>query len=175
MCKTNVKIYVAFVLGFLIVLLLTTAAGARNLAINKKLVYSPKPEYHLTVHPRDSFKLTDGIKDESLWYEKYREKTVGWYRAPLVEITIDLGQICNVGQVNIYTVGGGQFGVEYPEYAAAAVGLEGVNYNLSSYSASDGWVFGTNKAIPKTIVLPVEQKARYVKLYIRPIGPFFYG
>ena len=152
------------------------AASPRNLALHKKLDYAPKPEYHLTVHPRDPFKLTDGIKDQSLWYESYREKTVGWgwKIASLIEITIDLGQVYNVGFINLYTVGGGQSDIEYPEYAIAAGSIDGNQYDFSSFATSDGWVFGTNKAIPKTIVLPVEQRVRYIKLYIRPIGSYFF-
>jgi hypothetical protein len=174
MNKTRLKICATVVFCLLQTQTFVFAAGQRNLALHKKLDYSPKPEYHLTVHPRDPFKLTDGIKDRSLWYEDYRDKTVGWAKAPLIEITLDLGQVYDVGLINIYTVGGGQSGVEYPEYAAAAVSLGGANYSLAGYSASDGWVFGTTNAIPRTIVLPVEQKARYIKLFVRPIGTFFF-
>ena len=175
MDKIKNKILVTVVFCFLLIQPLVLAEGQRNLALHKKLDYALKPEYPLTVHPSDPFKLTDGIKDESLWYEKYREKTVGWYPVVLVEITVDLGQICNVGTVNIYTVGGGQSGVEYSEYAIAASSIDGNRYGFSSFASSDGWEFGTDKAIPKIIVLPVEQKARYVKLYVRPTGVSFFS
>ena len=97
MYKTKLKIYAAVVFCLLQAQTFVFAASPRNLALHRKLDYAPKPKYHLTVHPRDPFKLTDGIKDESLWYEKYREKTVGWYPVVLAEIRGDLGQICNVG------------------------------------------------------------------------------
>jgi hypothetical protein len=174
MGRINIKTCAAFVFGFLLLPPLVLAAGQRNLALHKKLDYTPKPEYPLTVHPRDPFKLTDGIKDESLWYKNYRDKTVGWVTVPLVEITIDLGQTYDVGFINIYTVGGGQSDVEYPAYAIAASSIDGNRYAFSSFASSDGWVFGTNKAIPKTIVLPVEQKARYVKLYVKPTEYYFF-
>jgi hypothetical protein len=150
------------------------ADGHTNLALHKKYVLTPKPNYDLTTDPSDNKKLTDGVIGESLWYAKYNKKTVGWFRAPVIEITIDLGQICNVGQVNTYTVGGGKSGTEYPEYIAAAIGLDGKHYVPASFSTSNGWIFGIDKAIPKTIVLPVEQKARYVRLYIRPTGFCFF-
>lgn len=104
------------------------AAGQRNLALYRKLDYAPKPEYPLTVHPRAPFFLTDGVIDKSLWFEKYRGKTVGWKIAPLVEITIDLGQISNVGTVNIYTVSGGhRFDiVGVPMRSRAEMGLRNV-------------------------------------------------
>lgn len=149
-------------------------AAQRNLALHQKLGYSPKPAYHLTEHPRDPYLLTNGRIDKSLWYEKYREKTVGWNHVSLVEITIDLGRICNVGNINVYTVGGGRSGVEYPEYVIASTSLNGKNYTFSSFTSSDGWDFGANLAKPKVINLPVEQRARYIKLLVRPTAMFFF-
>jgi hypothetical protein len=162
-------------LNLLLIQPLALAASSRNLALHKKLEYAPKPEYHLTIHPRDPYLLTDGVVDESLWYEKYRDKTVGWVGANLVEISVDLGQIYNVGYVNVYTVGGGRSGVEYPEYAVAAASLDGNQYVFSSLASSDGLDFGANLAKPKVIKLMVEQKTRYIKLFVRPTGQFFFS
>ncbi len=175
MHKTVFRISVVVVFCLLQIQAFAPAAGQRNLALHKKLDYSPRPEYRLTVGPRDPFELTDGIKEKSLWYENHRGKTVGWVNVSLVEINLDLGQVHDVGLINIHTVGGGQSGVEYPEYAAAAVSLDGTDYSPSSYLSSDGWMFGTRNAVPKTIVLPVGRKARFIKLYIRPIGYFFFA
>jgi hypothetical protein len=174
MYKIRFKICAAVVFCLLQTQTFVLAASPRNLALHRKLDYVPKPEYPLTVHPRDSFKLTDGIKDESLWYEKYREKTVGWWPVGLIEITIYLGQIYNVGFINVYTVGGGRAGVEYPEYAVAASSINGNQYAFSSFASSDGWDFGANLAKPQVINLAVEQPARYIKLFIMPTGYGFF-
>lgn len=149
-------------------------AAQRNLALHKRLDYTPKPAYSLTMHSRDPYLLTDGEIDKSLWYEKYREKTVGWSYKSLVEITIDLGRINNVGSVNVYTVGGGRSDVDYPEYIVASTSFDGKKYALSSFTSSDGWDFGANHAKPKVINLPVEQRARYIKLLVRPTEKFFF-
>lgn len=150
------------------------AVGPRNLALHKKLDYNPKPEYALTIHPSDPFKLTDGIKGVCLWYEDYREKTAGWMGAGRVEIVLDLGQIENVGLIKIYTIGGGRGGVEYPEYAIVASSLNGDQYAFSSFVTSEGWEFGGDLARPRTIALPVERRARYLKLYVSPIEQCFF-
>ena len=151
-------------------------AAQTNLALHKKLEYSPKPAYHLTMHPRDPYLLTDRRIDKSLWNEKYREKTVGWGWdiGPFIEITVDLEQIYNVGNVNVYTIGGGRADVEYPEYIIASASLDGNQYAYSSFSSSDGWDFGANLARPQVINLPVEQRARYIKLFVRPTSSYFF-
>lgn len=169
LCMTT-KFYVCILMLQSILL----AAGPQSLALHRKLVFAPEPNYRSTVHPRDPYFLTDGVRDQSLWGGRYQEKTVGWQLAELVEMTLDLGQIYKVGRINIYTVGGGRSGVEYPEYALAMVSADGRQYRFASFVASDDWVFGGNAAVPRTIVLPVEQKARYLKLYIRPTGNFFF-
>ncbi len=117
---------------FLLLFQVPLYAAQRNLALGKKLQYATKPQYRLTMHPRDPYLLTDGRIDKSLWYEKYCEKTVGWgwNIVSLLEITIDLGRIYNVGNVNVYTIGGGTSFVEYPEYIIASSSLDGNQYAL---------------------------------------------
>lgn len=164
------------VMCFMLLFHASLYAAQRNLALHRKLEYSPKPAYPLTMHPRDPYLLTDGRIDKSLWFEKYREKTVGWgwsIVSPL-EITIDLGRIYNVSNVNVYTVGGGSSGVECPEYIIASSSLNGNQYAFSSFTSSNDWDFGVSLAKPKVINLPVEQPARYIKLLVRPTGVFFF-
>lgn len=150
------------------------AGGPNNLALNKKLEYSPRPEYVSTVHPNDPFKLTDGVKGSCLWYPNYREKTVGWGGAKWVEITLDLGQIQNIGSIHLYTVGGIKPDVDYPEYAIIAASLDGKQYAFSNFTTSEEWKSGVNSTGPKTMVLKIEQKARFIKLFIRPTGYYFF-
>lgn len=172
--KKRVGILTAMV--FLLLFQIPLFAAQKNLALGKKLQYATKPEYRLTMHSRDPYLLTDGRIDKSLWDDKYREKTVGWgWKIPsLLEITIDLGRIENVANVNVYTVGGGKAGVEYPEYILASTSNSGKQYALASFTSSDSWDFGTNLAKPKVINLPVEQRARFIKLLVRPSGKYFF-
>ncbi len=144
------------------------AAAQRNLALNKKVDFDPKPNHYLVAHPNDVSKMTDGIKGKCLWYQDYRDKTVGWEGTEWVHMIVDLGQPCDVGQVRLYTVGGGANGVEYPEFAIAAVSLDGKKYVLAEMQSTDSWQFGGNGAEPKAVEISVQKPARYVMLIIRP-------
>lgn len=173
----NMRWFCPVVVAVILLLYVQTcvlAVGPRNLALHTRLEYEPSPEYHLTVDPCDPCELTDGIKDKSLWFERYRRQTVGWYPVMRIGISIDLGQPSNVGTINVYTTGGGQGGVEYPEYIVAATSLDGRQYRFADYATSDGWVFGGNTAMPRTLSLTVEQRARYIRLFVRPTQRFFF-
>lgn len=146
-----------------------------NLATNKKCEYNPRPNYHLTQYNLDPYLLTDGIIDKSLWFKRCRDKTVGWNYTDLIEIVIDLKASHNVASAKIYTVGGGKANVEYPEYIVVMTSMDGTNYQFSGMQSTDGWEFGVDRAIPRTIELAIEQKARYVKFLIRPTGAFFFS
>lgn len=148
---------------------------SKNLAAGKRLEYNPEPKYSLTNNQNDPFELTDGIIDKSLWYEIYRGKTVGWYPVSLVEITLNLQKVEKISHINIYTTGGGQNGVEYFDWAAAAISSNGKDYYIQSFVDSSNLIFSTKDAIPYVIKLPVNQKARYIKLFVRPTDDSFFS
>ncbi len=68
-----------------------------NIAKGKTYTFTLKPNYSYCTDKDDAIQLTDGIYSQGyFWVQK---STVGWVRAPLVGITIDLGKeepICGV-------------------------------------------------------------------------------
>lgn len=154
----------------------SVSAANKNLALHKKLDYSIKPSFQLTVDPRDEYLLTDGVIGKSAWGSRDHDKTVGWgwiKKSPL-EIIIDLESIESVSTVNVYTVGGGKSEVEYPEYIVAMTSLDGKKYAFANLTTGDGLVFGAGTAEPKTMELRIDQRTRYIKLLVRPMGQFFF-
>ncbi|MBR4222760.1 MAG: hypothetical protein IKR81_16495, partial [Victivallales bacterium] len=83
-----------------------------NIAKDKPCTFSLKPNYSYCTDKDDPVQLTDGIYTEGyFWVQK---STVGWVRAPLVGITIDLGKeepICGVS----WNTAAGTAGVAWPQ------------------------------------------------------------
>ena len=100
-----------------------------NLTLNKSYTFSPKPNYPLCTDDSDKIQLTDGKSTGSRWTEK---STVGWRKPePAVEIVIDLGQICAIGQVNVHTIGGGFATVEFPQFIAVLLSDTGKQFKFA--------------------------------------------
>ncbi|OXU15573.1 hypothetical protein [Sedimentisphaera salicampi] len=174
--------YLFFVICLLYVIFSSLfAAEPKNIALNKDYTLVPEPEYRFTEDPLDYKQLTDGVKDKSLWYEQYRDKTVGWSSESIVDITIDLEEIQNVGTVKLFTVGGGRAQVEYPEYVLFLVSKDGVNYHLKGFVSPllEGWHFGEYKSslnrVSKAISCRLNSRCRYIKLLIRPFATMFFS
>lgn len=161
----------------------TLVGELENIALNKPCIFDPQPTYVYTKDALDYKQLTDGVKEESLWYSRYRDKTVGWFPfSQSVHITIDLEQKENIESVNIYTVGGGgRGGMEYPEYIIGMASNDGISYSFVSLFEADksGWVFGDPNHVklrePKIATLRYNVRCRFVKLLIRPFGNCFFS
>ncbi|MCE5187383.1 MAG: discoidin domain-containing protein [Planctomycetaceae bacterium] len=149
---------------------------ANNMALLCQYNYTPEPKYQLTSDALDKRQLTDGISDKSLWYQSYREKTVGWFTDEIIEITLDLGAKRNVDGIKIHTIGGGKAGVEYPEYIIGLASMDGRRFSLVSLIDSDALKSRIqNLAEPKVLELSFGTQCRYVKMLIRPNGYLFFS
>ncbi|MBC8379635.1 MAG: hypothetical protein H8E62_10715 [Planctomycetes bacterium] len=117
--------------------------------------------------------LTDGKKDESYWV---RQSTVGWSRPRnLIEITMDLGSIRSFDQVNLFSIGGGKAGVEYPEFIAVLTSTDNKTYQFASLADSRELVVGQNKKKSHTFTLNFKPVAsRWIRIIVRPRGHFFF-
>ena len=89
----------------------TKLTAGTELAHDKKVFFSPNPNYYLTTDSNDPFDLTDGKlsarKDDRVWFNK---DAVGWNLAHSndqnVLMVIDLGELQPVGQIAIRLLGG---------------------------------------------------------------------
>ena len=118
------------------------AAGeAVNLALGRKVRFTPEPNYALTSRGgTDAHDLTDGQpstrKDDKLWFDS---KTVAFSYAGLVQMAVDLGRQADVGEVTVRLQGGSpQAGVCLPCWVDLVASSDGVRYwRVASYSRWD--------------------------------------
>jgi len=79
-----IPIYIYMIAG-----VLTPLSADNNIALEASYTFKPAAEYELTQNANDKTDLTDGIYVKNrMWLSK---KTVGWKKAGLIEIEIDLG------------------------------------------------------------------------------------
>jgi len=148
------------------------ADALENLAYRKSYTFSPKPNYPLCTDDTDAVQLTDGRKLGSQWTSK---STVGWRKPePAVEIVIDLGQNCAVGEVRIHTVGGGVATVEFPEFAAVLLSDDGRRFKFAGMVSNRDLMnvrgFGYRGVSRTLIIGDINAAGRYVKVAMRPKG-----
>lgn len=82
-----------------------------NIALHKLYTVSPAPNYVDTADPGDAVQLTDG--KYSVGYSWVQKSTVGWRRAPAVQITIDLAKPEPIAGLS-YSTAAGVAGVTWP-------------------------------------------------------------
>jgi hypothetical protein len=160
------------VILFLILCICRPCGSAENLALHKSYTFSPRPSYPLCTDSADDVQLTDGKSSGSQWTSK---STVGWLKAePVVEIIIDLGKICAIDEVRIYTVGGGAATVEFPEFAAVLLSDDGREFGfaglVSSKEFSQIRSVGSQGIARTMKIADINASGRFVKLAIRPKG-----
>jgi len=148
-----------------------SASATDNLALQKSYTYSPKPNYPLCTDDSDSVQLTDGKSFGSKWTEK---STVGWRKPePVVEVVIDLGQICSIEEVNIHTIGGGWATVEFPEFVAVLLSDTNSHFKFAGLASGRDFadIRSTNAGIPGIMIIEnINASGRFVKLVARPNG-----
>ena len=142
-----------------------------NLALGKRLFFTPEPEYGYTNDVNDPLQLTDGVQGGSrhTWFHK--ETSVGWDHTSNVEITLDLKKICNVNSVKIHTLGGGYGEIEYPEFIVISSSIDGFSYCYKAMKSTDCYTFGSPQAIAEAISIRLDDcKCRYLKIQYLPDG-----
>lgn len=136
-----------------------------NLAHGKVSVLCPAPNYRLCSDPCDKFQLTDGNKKGSDWGKK---STVGWIGSDSIpNIEIDLEEYSYIREINIYTIGGGVAGVDYPDYIVALVSPDGKEYTFAGLVDSSDYIVPgiAKKKQPLTLTIKnINYQARYVRL-----------
>ncbi len=96
----------------------------RNLALGKRVVYLPAPNYATTMRgDTDDWDLTDGKTstraDQRIWYEA---SSVGWSYAGRVNLAVDLGSVAAIDEVAIRFLGGSpQAGLSIPLWVEVMV------------------------------------------------------
>ncbi len=109
----------------------TAASETRNLALGKKVLFAPAPNYALTARGgTDAADLTDGQlsprKDSRLWFDS---AAVGWSYAGLAQMAVDLGRPADVGEVAMRWQGGSpQAGVTVPCWVDVLASEDGRRY-----------------------------------------------
>ncbi|MGB2824995.1 MAG: hypothetical protein WBF17_28760, partial [Phycisphaerae bacterium] len=109
------------------------AREAEDLALGKKVVFAPAPNYALTARGgTDAVDLTDGKlssrKDNRLWFDS---AAVGWSYAGLAQMAVDLGSPSDVGEVAMRWQGGSpQAGITVPCRIDVLASEDGRRYRL---------------------------------------------
>lgn len=107
-----------------------------NLALGKRVLLVPEPDYRLTVREgTDPEDLTDGVLStahwDRLWFDS---KCVGWYGGKGLErfIRIDLGCVQPVARAVIRCLGGTGHNFRFPQKFEVWVSRDGIDYFLAS-------------------------------------------
>lgn len=106
-----------------------------NLALGKPCVYSPTPDYRLTVNENDPYELTDGklsgtLTSDAIWFY---ETAVGWYDSPYVYISLDLEEVKSIEKVVIRLLGGKEQNMlAFPRRIEILLSDDGINYYKAS-------------------------------------------
>ncbi len=152
--------------------------GEENLALGKKYLLQPDPNYILTVKGEtDKRDLTDGkvSSKRALWYE---QDAVAWAYQPYVRIIIDLEKVMPVGSVKIHLQGGGaQRSILFPQTVEVLASEDRkLFYPVCTFEKDvDARKFGIpeEKGVPWTHWLEfrnLKTRGRFIAIVIRSSG-----
>ena len=128
----------------------------------------PPPNYNPCTDDLDKVQLTDG---KTSWRWRYKG-TVGWgIIEKLVEITIDLKALENIGQVRIHSFGGEQRGVVFPNFIAVLTSIDGKDYEYITLLSDTYLVDGDNQVSSHWFnIMDLNSKCRFVKVLMQSSG-----
>ncbi len=179
--------YIMPVIGFLTGILVMAVSGTAlaeknqpgevNLAVGKPYTTTPEPNYKHCTDPDDRIQLTDGFKAGANWG---RKSTVGWTTpGRYATITIDLGRVEPIGEVRVYSVGGGRAGVFVPRQLLITVSDDGRTYYLAG--AAHNPIMEMELAEPGKEVIPctfmatnLQSHGRYVRVMLVPASMYVF-
>ncbi len=152
------------------------AGPPRNLALGKPYRLDPRPNYPYCTDPGDLRQLTDGILSKGyFWTQK---ETVGWSRAGLVLVTIDLGKVEAVGGLSFRTAFG-TAGVHPPEAVFVFAGKDRRSFHyLGELISADDSAGGPPPDGPYRVhtykTSRIRGSGRFLLLVVVPRGPFVF-
>jgi hypothetical protein len=170
----------------------TEATTGENLALGKRVDFSPTPDDPLTSDVNDPYDLTDGKllarEDDRLWFEK---DAVGWrFASGGVNMQIDLGEVQPVGRVAARFLGGAeQRGLYYPKEIRIVGSEDGVHYytiatrqkllpseKTLAVKHPESYYFFPEPGVAntETFVFDVNRRARYIGLTAIADGDWLY-
>ncbi len=163
-------------LFFISGILVAQEQSGTNLALGRKYMLSPNPNYHLCTDKEDNLQLTDGkTTKDYFWTQK---GTVGWNGTAFVDILIDLEKISPVDKISL-TSAAGRADVQWPLFIHLFVSNNGKEYYkvgdiLSQDLRRNGPVDNKNYSIRKFTSDSLSLRCRYVRLLIKTSGQFFF-
>lgn len=163
-----------------------------DLALGKKVFFSPPPNYGLTTDANDPYDLTSGKlssrQDDRIWFQK---DAVGWYLSPGLSngvlMMIDLGSVQPVGQIAIRVLGGHEQGsLDLPKSAEFLASADGKQYyslqnlvklNPAEANQADGktgfYAPEEGHAFMLPLVCRQSVMARYIAIRVIPVNSVF--
>ncbi|HIE09055.1 MAG TPA: discoidin domain-containing protein, partial [Armatimonadetes bacterium] len=144
-----------------------------NIALRRPYTLSPKPNYPHCTDSGDGSQLTDGKYVKGyFWVQK---GCVGWRKAPLVTITIDLGRVEPISGLSFSTAAG-VAGVYWPRAILVMVSEDGKNFyfvgDLVGLSARSSPPPREGYATHKFVTDGLKTKGRFVRLVVIPSGAY---
>jgi len=146
---------------------------AQDIALHKKYVLSPLPNYSKRTSGAIDTTLTDGIYSHGTYFWS-QPTTLGWVKTPGVKITLDLGRVNTISGVTFNTCRrvDSLFNVRYPDHIFIFLS----NDNVTWWYAGDAAIDSGNRPGPyqikKFILNSINQTARYISLSVVPNGFF---
>lgn len=171
--------------GVLAAALLTATAGAadtgvpqapgRNLALGKRCVLFPAPNYHLCTDPEDPVQLTDGKTTRDYFWTQ--PGTVGWQSIGYATVTIDLGRREPIAGASL-TTAAGVAGVTWPLAIHVLVSDDGKTWSdagdLVALDRKQHGLWPSGYAIRRLVTDGLQACGRYVQFVLIPVpgGPY---
>lgn len=147
-----------------------TCRAAANIALGKPYVIFPKPNYSLSAPPADTTSLTDGRY--TIGYFWTQKTTVGWQKAKMIEVLIDLNKEHLIEGITFSTARGERAGVEYPSHIAAFVGPDKEHMLYVGDIAKEPSNVSGPYQLHKFALNGIGARGRFILLEIQPHGVF---
>ena len=144
---------------------------AQNLALHKKYMISPAPNYNIRTKTALDTTLTDGKYSQGTYFWS-QPTTLGWVKIPRVKITIDLGNVSEIGAVTFNTCQrvDSLFNVRYPDHIFIFLSKDNSHYWYAGDAVEESGNLPGPYQIKNFELSSINQQARYVTLSVIPNG-----
>ncbi|MBR2427833.1 MAG: discoidin domain-containing protein [Lentisphaeria bacterium] len=145
----------------------TPKLSGKNIALNKKYTYSPRPNYWHCTDRGDITQLTDGKYTKGDFWTN--TSTVGWSHCSPLDITLDLTKSEPVSGIT-FNSAAGRAQVLYPELINVYISKDGKSWDYIGDMITDGAKHGnpsnTQYNVFKFTISDLKVRGRYVKFYV---------